>query len=226
VLVVEDDAPMAAGIVQGLQRHGFEVELSTHGDEVAQRVLAQRYDAMVLDLMLPGASGFAILGQLKNRLRIPIVVLTARTELDDRLKSFELGAADFIAKPFWIEELVARLRARLPTAGAAPPARVVRFGQAEVDLDGAIVRVGGTELPFTRTELAILAYLVQRPGRAVAREELAEEVLPSLDDVSGRTVDAHIARIRKKLGDDAKHLHTVWGIGYRFTREDGPDESD
>ncbi len=224
ILVVEDDPSIAAGIVQGLRRLDFDVELSTNGIDGVARALAQTFDIIVLDLMLPGQSGFEVLGQLRNRSRLPVIVLTARTGLEDRLASFNLGAADFVSKPFFIEELVARISARLskPVAPVAA-ARVVRFGQIAIDLDALSVHVAGVLAPLTRTELSLLMYLVERPGRAISREQIAEDVLPTLDDASGRTVDAHVARLRKKLGDDASRVVTVWGIGYRFQPEASPE---
>ena len=221
VLVVEDDPSIAAGIVQGLRRLDFEVELSTNGIDGVARALGQDFDIVVLDLMLPGQSGFDVLGQLKNRSRVPVIVLTARAGLEDRLASFNLGAADFVSKPFFIEELVARISARLsrPVAPALP-ARIIRFGQVAVDLDALSVHVAGVLAPLTRTELALLVYLLERPGRAISREQLAGDVLPTLEEASGRTVDAHVARLRKKLGEDALRVMTVWGIGYRFRPDD------
>jgi two-component system OmpR family response regulator len=215
ILVVEDDPSIAAGIVQGLRRLDFVVELSTHGTDAVTQALGQSFDVIVLDLMLPEQSGFDVLAQLKSRIRVPIIVLTARTGLEDRLACFDLGAADFVSKPFFIEELVARIQARLPRQQPLP-SRVVRFGQVEVDLDALLVRVAGATVPLTRTELTLLVYLVERPGRAVSRDQLAQDVLPTLEEISGRTVDAHVARLRKKLGDDASRVTTVWGIGYRF----------
>jgi DNA-binding response OmpR family regulator len=213
VLVVEDDAALAAGIVSGLKQAGFEVELLTHGGEVARRVLGESFDAVVLDLMLPEQSGFEVMAELKHRSSTPILVLTARSELDDRLRSFELGAADYLPKPFWMGELVARLEARMQQTRVQPN-RVVKFGDVEVDLDARQVRLDGKPLELTKTELDVLLYLTQRPGRAVSRDQLAESVLPEVDDT--RTVDAHVARIRKKLGPAAAAIATVWGIGYRF----------
>jgi two-component system OmpR family response regulator len=220
VLVVEDDPSIAAGIVQGLRRFGFDVSLSTQGNDAVLQALARPFDVIVLDLMLPEQSGFEVMAQLRSRLRIPIIVLTARTGLRDRLASFELGAADFVAKPFFVDELVARIRARLPRAEPAPT-RTRRFGQVEIDVDGSSVLVKGQNAPLTRTELSLLLYLFERPGRAVSRDQIAADVLLGLDEQSGRTVDSHVARLRKKLGDDAARIATVWGIGYRFTADEG-----
>jgi DNA-binding response OmpR family regulator len=223
VLVVEDDPGVASGVVRGLSAAGFEVELCTNGKDGAEKALSQPFDAIVLDLMLPGQSGISVLEQLEGRASVPILVLTARTELADRLACFKLGAADFIAKPFWIEELVARLRARLRLV-AETPKRVVHFHDAALDKDARVVSVSGVDVGLTRHEFDLLLHLVERPGRAIAREQLAERVLAPFDEREARTVDSHIARIRKKLGPNAAGaIVTVWGIGYRFEQ---PPETD
>jgi DNA-binding response OmpR family regulator len=222
VLVVEDDASMAAGIVRGLRGAGLDVELSTDGNDGTRRLLADKYDIVVLDLMLPGQSGFEVLEQVKHRAPVPVIVLTARTDLPDRLKAFELGAADFMAKPFWIEELVARIRSRL-RLGEDLPKRVIRWEGVALDLDARTATVDGRLAPLTPTELAVLAFLVERKGRAVSRTVLAEQALASLEEPDARTVDSHVARLRKKLGAGAAAIATVWGIGYRF-QPSGGDE--
>jgi DNA-binding response OmpR family regulator len=218
VLVVEDDASTAAGIVRGLRGAGLDVDLSTSGADGARRILADRYDIVVLDLMLPEASGFEVLERVRHRAPVPVIVLTARTDLPDRLRAFELGAADFVSKPFWIEELVARIRSRLRLADERPK-RVVRWMGVALDLDARTAVVEGRLASLTPTEFAVLAFLVERRGRAVSRAVLAEQALASLEEPDARTVDSHVARLRKKLGPGASAIATVWGIGYRFELE-------
>jgi len=215
VLVVEDDAAVAAGMVRGLRANGFAVDLATDGAEGARLALRGAFDVMVLDLLLPEQSGFAVLEQLQGKTRMPILVLTARTELADRLRSFGLGAADFVAKPFFLEELVARIRSRLRVQETSPH-RVVKWSDAALDLDARTLSVRGAAIALTRHELDVLAYLVERPGRAISRRQLAESALAGEGDREARTVDTHIARVRKKLGAAAASVVTVWGIGYRF----------
>jgi len=222
LLVVEDDAGVAGGIVRGLRAAGFDVELATNGVDGAKKALEGGYGAIVLDLMLPGQTGFAVLEQLQGRSSVPILVLTARNDLADRLRCFDLGAADFIAKPFWMEELVARLRARL-RINSEGPKRVLRWANVAVDLDSRLVTVAGSDAGLTRNEFDVLAHLVERPGRAISRSQLAEHALTPFEQRDARTVDSHIARIRKKLGEPgAASVVTVWGIGYRFE----PDQED
>ncbi len=221
ILVVEDDAGVAAGVVRGLALAGFEVELATDGVLGTRKALEQRFDAIVLDLMLPEQNGLSVLEQLNGRSSVPILVLTARTELSDRLAAFALGAADFIAKPFWIEELVVRLRARLRLLPEEKK-RIVRFANARIDLDSRIVCTDEIDVGLTRHEFDVLAYLVARAGRAISRDQLAEHALAPFELRDARTVDSHVARVRRKLGASAAaHLITVWGIGYRFEVERG-----
>jgi two-component system OmpR family response regulator len=219
VLVVEDDSRVAGGIVRGLRDAGFEVELATNGKDGAKKALDGGFAAIVLDLMLPEQSGFNVLEQLRGRSSIPILVLTARSDLADRLRCFGLGAADFIAKPFWMEELVARLRTRLRISSEAPK-RVVRWANVALDLDSRQVTIDNFDAGLTRNEFDVLAHLVEREGRAISRPQLAGLALTPFEKRDARTVDSHIARIRKKLGAEAgARIVTVWGIGYRFEPE-------
>jgi two-component system, OmpR family, response regulator len=219
VLVIEDDPSVAGGLVRGLRAAGFAVELATDGASGARLALAGGVGVVLLDLMLPELSGFEVLEALRTRASAPpVIVLTARVELDDRLRAFGLGAADFVPKPFWIEEIVARIRARLPGAERARPARTVAWADAVVDLEARTVRIAGESVALTRVELDLLAYLVERPGRAIPREQLsrAVAVVDDREDRDERTVDSHVSRLRRKLGVAASAIATVWGIGYRF----------
>jgi two-component system OmpR family response regulator len=218
VLVVEDDPQVLQGLVSGLSRAGFLVSVAMDGDEGARRALHEPFDVVVLDLMLPGRTGFEVLEAMSGRVTTPVVVLSARTELEARLKSFQLGAIDFVPKPFWIEELVVRIRSRL----AIKPdeaRRTLAVGTATIDVDARTVTRDGVDLGLTAHELNLLVWLVERPGRSVSRRQLVERCLPEEHDATERTVDSHVSRIRKKLGPDGARIHTVWGIGYRYDAE-------
>ncbi len=216
VLVIEDDASIAASLVRGLSGAGMEVELCTEGEAAIRTAIRGPFSAIVLDLMLPGRDGFEVLEALRGRSKTPILVLTARSDLDDRLRSFALGAVDFVTKPFWIEEIVARIHARIgdkPT----PARKVLRFADVAADLEGRTLSVAGERVELTRNEWSILIYLSERQGRAVARSYLAADVLDAFEAVDERTVDSHVAHLRKKLGARGRAaIATVWGIGYRF----------
>lgn len=221
VLVVEDDPGIAATVVRGLKAAGFAVTLETRGDLALELPLKEPFDVVVLDVNLPGLSGFELLERWRTRLSVPVVVLTASTELEDRLAAFAGGAVDWIPKPFFMEELIARVRARLPTSSSSSgpgstAARVLHIGAVSIDVEARAATRDGKDLGLTRHELNLLLYLVERPGRAVTRAQLADAVLSIDRESTERTVDSHVARVRKKLGDDGAAIKTVWGIGYRF----------
>jgi two-component system OmpR family response regulator len=225
VLVAEDDPKVAQVLVGGLRAAGFEIELANDGDAAIRLAMAEDVDVVLLDLMMPSRSGFEILEALRGRRRVPVIVITARTELPDRLRSFDLGALDFVPKPFWIEEIVARIwRLARPEQPPRPPSRLVRWANAALDLDARTLRVDDQEVALTRFQFDLLSYLVTRPGRAVSRETLATRAMAHAGERDDRTIDTHVVRIRKKLGAAAGAcLRTVWGIGYRFDPTGGGD---
>lgn len=218
ILVVEDDLNVLQGIVAGLTRAGFDVSVAMDGETAEQRVQDESFDLVVLDLMLPRQSGFDVLEATRGRVSTPFLVLSARTELEARLDSFAAGAVDYVAKPFFVEELVARIRTRLALVEHGPH-RTVDVGETTVDLDARTASRDGEQLGLTAHEFNVLAWLVERPNRAVSRSQLSEHVLGSEGTRAERTVDSHLSRVRKKLGADAVHIRTVWGIGYRFEPE-------
>jgi two-component system OmpR family response regulator len=190
------------------------------GDEGLERILNEPFDLVLLDLMLPGRSGFEVLDAIRTRVTVPVIVLSALTDLSARLKSFDAGAVDFVPKPFFMEELVARIRSRLDL-GRTEARREVSLADVVVDLDARVVRRDGVDLGLTGYEFNVLALLCQRAGRAQTRAQIAEQALSEDGDCSDRTIDSHISRIRKKLGPKAgPRIKTVWGIGYRCDLED------
>jgi two-component system, OmpR family, response regulator len=217
VLVIEDDATLAGSLVRRLRRDGYEVELSPRGDSGLERAVEWQPDLVVLDLMLPGKSGLEVLERLARE-RLKAIVLTARVEISDRVRCFELGAIDYVPKPFFLDEISARVRARLAPLPEFDR-KVVRFGDAAVDLGARIVTLAGAPIALTRFEFAVLAYLVERPGRAVSRSQIQEQALPGTEQAMERTVDTHIVRLRRKLGSSGGAIVTVWGVGYRFDVE-------
>jgi len=214
LLVVEDDASVGKRMVRGLTRAGFDVHWCDDGEEGLARASDPSFDLIVLDLMLPGRHGLDVLEHLRGAVTTPIVVVSARDGLESRLESFERGAVDFVAKPFWMEELVARIRSRL----GARRENVVRWAGVELDLDARAARVDGAEVRLTPAELTVLGHLAARANRAVSRAELADR---SGGAATERTIDSHVARIRKKLGGGGAALRTVRGYGYRLELEEG-----
>lgn len=216
ILVVEDDPQIGPEVVSGLIREGFDAVLAADGDRAAGLLRGDPFDLVVLDLMLPGLGGFELLEIWEGRTSVPVIVLTARRDLEDRLRSFELGAVDFLPKPFFFEELLMRIRIRLGLRTVDRPRRTESIGRCEVDLDGREVLRDGVSVGLTAHEFNLLAVLVGQPGRAFTRDLLAERALPENGMRLDRTVDTHISRIRRKLGDDGQAIRTVFGVGYRF----------
>ncbi len=215
ILVVEDDPAIASRVVRGLTAAGFEVELATDGLMGANAARGQSFDLVVLDLMLPELDGFELLERWRGTSSVPVLVLTANADLQSRLRTFDLGAVDFVPKPFWMEEIVARVRARLALRDAVPN-RTIVIGSASIDLDARRVVVADEDAGLTAHEFNILACLVERPGRALTRQQLSEMAFEEAGERSDRVIDSHVARVRKKLGDAGKRIATVWGVGYRF----------
>ncbi|MCE9636568.1 MAG: response regulator transcription factor [Planctomycetes bacterium] len=215
ILLVEDDASLGRQIVKSMEEAGFEPTWLTDGD-AAMRESPRAFALIVLDLMLPGAYGLDILKHIRAAGNsVPVLILSARNETRDKVRALELGADDFVTKPFFPEELIARIRARIrrPSLEAGG---LVRAGGLEVDLAARSVKVDGETVELTRVEFDLLAALARRPGAAVARSWLADNVLDPDREGTERTLDVHVSRLRRKLGASGKCVATVWGVGYRL----------
>jgi len=211
VLVVEDDAELGAQIVRHLEGAGLVVRWVRDGKEARDVDLAP-FALVVLDLMLPGMYGLDVLKHFRKTSDVPVLMLTARNETSDKVRALALGADDYVTKPFWPEELVARVQARLRRP-VMTRGDVVACGSLRIDLAAHTVRVGDTSLELTPVELSLLVALARRPGSAMTRASLVEA---ALDLGNERTLDVHVSRLRKKLGDAGPRIATVWGIGYRL----------
>jgi len=226
VLVVEDEPDIAALIAYQLTREGFRVETAANGNEALAAVGREVPDLVVLDRMLPGLSGDEVLQTLRTgpgTRTVPILILTAKREQEDRIAGFELGADDYLTKPFSPRELVLRVRAILrrgqKTPGG-PAGRIIRAGPLSVDVNSHQVLLDGEELQLTPTEFRLLRSLVERSGRTQSRQQLLEtawSVESHISDrIQTRTVDMHVRRLRAKLGPVGDWIETVRGFGYRF----------
>lgn len=214
ILVVEDDPRLGAEIKETLQGEGFEVTLVTDGLE-ASRLEPDAFRLIVLDLMLPKKHGFDVLKEYRAKSDVPVLILTARTDTADKVRGFKLGGDDYLTKPFWPEELVARVQARLRRPAIEREAdRTV--GDIAIDFDARSVSVAGESIELTKAEFDILAALANRPGAAMSRRQLVDKCLDEEREGTERTLDVHVSRIRKKLGEASKHLVTVWGVGYKL----------
>ncbi len=222
VLVVEDDRNVADVVVRYLEREGFDAVGVGDGYEALTRAEAEPPDIVVLDLMLPGLDGLEVCRRLRASTPVPVIMLTARGEEDDRIAGFEVGADDYVSKPFSPRELTARVKAVLRRA-SSPTIRAVESGpivagDLVVDPAAYEARRGGELVALTAREFDLLCFLAQRPRRVFRREELLERVWGyTYGDTS--TVTVHIRRLREKLEDDPSaptRITTVWGVGYRF----------
>lgn len=216
VLILEDDATLGAQLVRHLEGAGLATRWLKDGRRLDAEALRD-VELVVLDLMLPSMHGFDVLKHLRTASDVPVLVLSARNETADKIRGLKLGADDYMTKPFWPDELVERVRARLRRP-VLERGGGVQIGALRLDKQRREVLVDGAAVALTKVEFDLLAILAERPGAAVTRRALADGALDPDRDGTERTLDVHISRLRKKLGG-AKMIETVWGIGYRLTGE-------
>jgi len=224
VLLIDDDARLYELLASYLSQNGFEVDGARDGASGIAALAASPFDAVLLDVMMPGMSGLEACRRIREKSRIPILMLTAKGDETDRVVGLELGADDYIAKPFSPRELLARLRAVLRRSTPDASHERVVVGQVVVDLEGRQVTVAGQRVDLTALEFDLLLALAKRAGRVVPRESLLADAGRTDVVVGERTVDVHISHLRQKLGDDPKSprlIKTVRGVGYVMTK-DGP----
>ena len=222
ILLVEDEPGLVLTLSDLLAAEGHAVESATDGRTALARAAAERFDLVILDVMLPGKNGLEVCRELRRSGRdCAILMLTAKSQVADRVAGLKLGADDYLTKPFEPPELLARIEAllrRVHREKLTPVARF-QFGNVEVDFEKGDVRKLGTPVNLAGKELNLLRYLVDHRGKVVSREELLEAVWEYQPGVSSRTIDVHVAWLRQKLEDspaNPRHIHTVRGVGYRF----------
>ena len=216
ILVVEDDAKIRRFLEQGLREAGYAVDLAADGESGLHQALRVPCDAIVLDLTLPGKDGLEILKALREaRLATPVLVLTARDALRDRVKGLDAGADDYLAKPFQMAELLARLRALLRRGTAAEGVRLA-FGDLEMDLAARRASRGGRELRLTLKEFALLELFLRSPGEALSRSVIAQCLWDDAFESFSNVIDVHVRRLRRKVEPEGEPrlIHTVKGVGY------------
>ncbi|MBA3836432.1 MAG: response regulator transcription factor [Sphingomonas sp.] len=216
LLLIDDEDSLRADLSQSLGRYRYVVETAesvTVGERIIERGGVQ---LVLLDITMPERDGWSILPDLVKLWDLPVIVMTANADLNTRVRAFKEGAIDYIAKPFFIEELVARIRTRLHHETYATVRTELRFGGCLIDLAGRTVHVDGAPVPMTEAEFDILAYFAARPGRAISRAMLAENALTAQSERAERTIDSHVSRIRAKLGVAGGHIRTAWGIGWKL----------
>jgi two-component system, OmpR family, alkaline phosphatase synthesis response regulator PhoP len=220
ILVVDDEPKVLKLTRDYLEKDGFRVISAADGGAALQMARREKPDLVVLDLMLPGVDGWEVCRALRRETDLPIIMLTARAEESDQLVGLELGADDYITKPFSPRTLVARVRALLRrTQGRMKPPAVVRAGGLEIDLEGHKVQVDGAPVHLTPNEFRLLVALAQHPGQLFSREQLVDHLHGASFDSFDRSIDSHIKNLRRKLEADPAHprfIETVYGEGYRF----------
>lgn len=220
VLVVEDERKIAAMVRKALEAAGFVVDHSADGHEAFTLATTRPYDAIVLDIMVPGRDGLSILRQLREQKNpVPTLLLTARSSLNERVEGLNLGADDYLAKPFYTEELIARLHAILRRK-SGDQLSLLQSGELVVNLITREVRVAGQLVELTAREFALLTCLMRSPGRVFTRTQLCEHVWNYHHDPGTNLVDVYVQRVRKKIGDTGElpMIETVRGVGYRFNK--------
>jgi DNA-binding response OmpR family regulator len=223
ILVVEDDQKIAASIKLYLEHAGFDAMTTGDGRRSIELARERATSLIILDLMLPGMGGFEVCRELRRASRVPIIMLTARSAEQDKLRGLDLGADDYITKPFSLRELVARVRAVLRRASGEASTAQIRLDGLMIDLEKREVEVKGKPISLTPTEFKLLETLATSPGRVFTRQQLMEAALGWDSEALDRTVDAHIMNLRKKIGtarNRPSFITTVFGVGYKFREGD------
>lgn len=223
-LLIDDDRKLGELLTTYLAPHGVVVSQELDGPHGLDRLFNGAFDLVLLDLMMPGMDGLEVCRRIRGKSAVPIVMLTARGDETDRVVGLELGADDYVPKPFGPRELLARIRAVLRRAAPAAGGERLRIADLEIDVDARSVTLAGAEVVLTGIELDLLVALARRAGRVVPREALLELAGRSDTVVSERTVDVHVSHLRAKLGDDPKQprrIKTIRGVGYVLAKEGG-----
>lgn len=223
MLIVEDDPEMGMGLEDFFSLKGYQVTRAQEGEDALQKMmLLPPYDIVLLDVMLPKKNGFDVLRDARKAgVDSPVLMLTVKGQEDDKIQGFGLGADDYVTKPFSADELAARVKAvlRRSSAPADAPMDVFRFGNVEVNFSNHTARSESDEIQFTALEFDILRYFIEHRGRTVSRKQLLRDVWGISGDITTRTIDRHVASLRKKIEPDPavpNYIETVYGIGYKF----------
>jgi len=221
ILIAEDDAVLADGLTRSLRQSGYSVDCVTDGAAADAALAAGEFDLLILDVGLPKVSGFDVLKRLRGRnSKVPVLILTALDGIDDRVRGLDLGADDYLAKPFALQELEARVRA-LTRRGHAASSTLLKHGELTFDQVGKVAEIGGQPLELSARELALLEIFMQRPGRMVNKEQIVDLLCQWGEEVSVNAVEVYIHRLRKKLEPGGVKIATVRGLGYCLERANG-----
>jgi two-component system phosphate regulon response regulator OmpR len=225
ILVIDDDLKLNRLLVDYLARFGFDTVTSPHPEDGLKTLKKIKPDLVILDVMLPDMDGFEVIKNIRREISssVPIIMLTARGEVTDRIVGLELGADDYLPKPFEPRELVARIQSILRRGSADTKADIKRFGKITVDFKKHLVKIGDQPADLTTAEFEILALFIRRAGIVLSRNQILDHLWDIDGDVYNRSVDVLVSRLRQKLGDnpkDPQFIKTVWGSGYMFIGED------
>ncbi len=219
LLVIEDEPDLLSSLAGVLREEGYAVDEAEDGESGLRKALWTDYDAVILDVMLPGINGFQVLERLRVRKKTPVLLLTARDQSSDRVRGLDSGADDYLPKPYDLPELLARIRA-LIRRSAGHPAAKARFGDVEIDFNARRVLLNGSEIALTAKEYALVSMLAQHRDRVFTRAQLYEHLFDEMDDSSSNLLDVHVSNIRKKLGKDI--IVTRRGHGYCIRTSSNP----
>jgi|SRR5579883_2782118 len=215
ILVVEDDKKIASFVVNGLKQSGFAVDHSSDGEDALYQAQTIPYDAAIVDLMLPKVDGLSLIEQLRKQgVRMPILILSAKASVDDRVKGLQSGGDDYLTKPFAFSELLARVQALIRRASQSPEPTRLTVGDLALDLLSREVRRGGEKIDLQPREFALLEYLMRHAGRPVTKTMILEHIFDYSFDPQTNVVDVLVHRLRSKVDKDKAMLHTVRGVGY------------
>lgn len=221
ILVVEDTIDVGEAICACVDRMGHGVDWEKNGEDAEYALTAQHYDLVILDVMLPGKNGFDVLGTLRRMKQSPpVLVLTARSMVEDRVTALDLGADDYLIKPFDFRELEARIRALLRRIGG-PQSSLVELGDVVLDQAARSVSVGGHRAELTRREIALLEVLITRPSKVFSKTQLIDQLFGFGEEPAENTIELYVGRLRRKLGSTRMEIRTLRGIGYQAVLNDG-----
>ena len=230
ILIIDDDVALCELVTEYLQPLDFTIESVHRGDAGADRALSGNYSLVVLDVMLPGLNGFEVLRRIRAESKVPVLMLTARGDDVDRIVGLEIGADDYLPKPFNPRELTARIRAILRRStsdeNAPASARVIKVGDVELDSGTRVVSRGGEKVELTAVEFDLLEKLLRAAGRIVTRDELSQQVLGRSSSPFDRSIDMHVSNLRKKLGHrlgENERIKTIRGVGYIYAQASAAD---
>jgi DNA-binding response OmpR family regulator len=226
ILIIDDDAKLNQLLTDFLEDFGYKIVTVTRPEEGLRKLKQEAPDLIILDVMLPGIGGFEVCKKIRQSYTVPIIMLTARGEVTDKVVGLELGADDYLPKPFEPRELVARIQSVLRRTNGIDNAQVKRLGRLEIDFSKRIVKLDGVIVDLTTNEFAALALLVKNSGKVLNRDQILDELRGMECDAFNRSVDITMSRLRHKLHDNPKNpsfIKTVWGTGYIFIGDEGKD---